>query len=171
MKAAVQRKTILHELPIVPLRELVVFPHMVVPFFVGRPGSLHAVEEAMNGDRLVLLACQTTDAEDPGEADIHKAGTVSKILQMLKLPDGKVRVLAEGKERALIQGFIKTGDFYHADLKTIPDGDTLSAQTRVLMSSVHEVFKRYVKYQKKVPPEALAAIEKAEYPEKLIDLI
>ena len=171
MKSAIQRKALRQDLPLVPLRELVVFPHMVVPFFVGRPGSLHAVEEAMNGDRMVFLACQTTDSETPSEDEIYATGTVSKILQMLKLPDGKVRILAEGKERAVIQRFVKRGDFFHAELKSIPESETAGPATSTLMSSVHEAFKRYSKYQKKISPEALSAIEKAETPEKLADLI
>ncbi len=171
MKIALQRKTAKQELPLVPLRELVVFPHMVVPFFVGRPGSLHAVEEAMSSDRLVFLSCQMNGTDDPSEGDIYKAGTVARILQMLKLPDGKVRVLAEGKQRGIIQKFAKRGDHFRVEFNTSGEDEAVAPQTTALMSSVHEAFKRYTKYQKKMSPEAVAAIEKAESPEKLVDLI
>ena len=113
------RKLDKSELPLVPLRELVVFPYMVVPFFVGRDTSIKAVEEAMAGDRLVFLACQKNNVDRPAPDDIYTAGTVAKILQMLKLPDGTIRVLAEGQERGIIHKYLRTKDLFHVSATTI----------------------------------------------------
>ncbi len=165
------RKAGKQELPLVPLRELVIFPHMVVPFFVGRPGSIRAVEDAMNGDRLIFLACQKKDIDDPKEEDIYPAGTVGRILQMLRLPDGNVRVLAQGEERGIIQRYLHPSSALHVQVKLIEERREITPQVTALMESVHEAFKRYAKFQKKVPPEAITAIERAEFADKLVDLI
>ncbi len=165
------RKSGKQELPLVPLRELVIFPHMVVPFFVGRPGSIRAVEDAMNGDRLIFLACQKKDVDDPKEEDIYLAGTVGRILQMLRLPDGNVRVLAQGEERGIIQRYLHANNAFHVQIKVIEEQREITPQVTALMDSVHEAFKRYAKFQKKIPPEAITAIERADFADKLVDLI
>ena len=165
------RKAGKQELPLVPLRELVIFPHMVVPFFVGRPGSIRAVEDAMNGDRLIFLACQKKDVDDPKEEEIYPAGTVGRILQMLRLPDGNVRVLAQGEERGIIQRYLHANNAFHVQIKVIEERREITPQVTALMESVHEAFKRYAKFQKKIPPEAITAIERAEFADKLVDLI
>ena len=171
MKVTLPRKSAKRELPLVPLRELVVFPHMVVPFFVGRPGSIQAVEEAMNADRMIFLACQRSEIDDPAEDDIYVAGTVARILQMLKVQDGKVRILAEGLERGTIQRFQKKRDAYVIELKSIPDGGEVTPTISALVASVHDSFRRYSRLQKKLPPEAVNAIERTDSPDKLVDLI
>ena len=159
------------ELPLVPLRELVIFPYMVVPFFVGRKGSISAVEMAMSGDRRLFLACQKTNSDDPAEEDIHVAGTVSKILQMLKLPDGTIRVLVEGQKRGYIKKFNRRKDTYSVNVMTIPEVRELESTTSALMDTVLTVFGKLKKYNKKLSPEIITSIEKAEFPDKLADLV
>jgi ATP-dependent Lon protease len=159
------------ELPLVPLRELVVFPHMVVPFFAGRPASIKAVEEAMEKDRVVFLACQKTNIESPGENDIYTVGVSAKILQMLKLPDGTVRILAEGLERGKIQRFIKRKESMHVSINSPREKRELNTTLTALMLTARLAFTRYTKFQKKVSKEVIESIENAEYAEKLVDLI
>ncbi len=159
------------ELPLVPLRELVVFPHMVVPFFAGRAETIKAVETAMENDRMVFLACQKNDTDIPADSDFFEAGTIGKILQMLKLPDGTLRVLAEGQTRAKVTRFVRRKDFRRVQVEPIPDSLEVDKTAGSLMASARNAFKRYSKNQKKLSPEVLAAVEKAEYPDKLVDLI
>ncbi len=159
------------DFPIVPLKEIVVFPHMVVPFFVGRPASIKAVEEAMAGDRLLFLACQKNQSETPEESDIHPMGTVSKILQMLKLPDGTIRVLAEGSRRGSIVRFLKRKDVSHVLIKPVVETRDLTPETSALMGTVLDAFKKYAQLNKKISPEIVSSVERAEYPDKLIDII
>lgn len=159
------------ELPLVPLRELVVFPHMVVPFFAGRPASIKAIEEAMTKDRIVFLACQKSNIESPGENDIYTTGVTAKILQMLKLPDGTVRILAEGQKRGKILRFIKRKESMHVSVHTPPEKRETSSTLSALMLTSRQAFLRYSKFQKKISADILESIEAAEYPEKLVDLI
>ena len=159
------------ELPLVPLRELVVFPHMVVPFFAGRPASIKAIEEAMGQDRTVFLACQKTNTESPSENDIYTTGVTAKILQMLKLPDGTVRVLAEGQQRGRIVRFIKRKESMHVSIQTMPEKRELNSTLTALMITARQAFSRYTKFQKKPSKDIILSIENAEYPEKLADLI
>ena len=159
------------ELPLVPLRELVVFPHMVVPFFAGRPATLKAIEEAMAKDRIVFLACQKSNIEAVGENDIYTIGVTAKILQMLKLPDGTVRILAEGQERGRIQRFIKRKESMHVNILTTKEYREINSTLTALMLTARQSFLRYTKFQKKVSNEVISSIENAEYPEKLVDLI
>ena len=171
MKISNKLKTQKTELPLVPLRELVIFPRMVIPFFVGRAPSVKAVETAMQGDRMIFLACQKNTVDKPEEHDIYGAGTTAKILQMLKLPDGTIRVLAEGKERGLISRFMQKKDMFTVQIKIIPEEKTLTPSITALMSTLQASFVKYSKFKKKIAPEIKATIEKAEYPDKLIDLI
>ncbi|MBN1647156.1 MAG: endopeptidase La [Spirochaetales bacterium] len=171
IKAGGKSRNLKPELPLVPLRDLVVFPHMVIPFFVGRSPSVKAVEEAMKDERLVFLACQKNTVETPEEHDIYGAGTVAKILQMLKLPDGTIRVLAEGKERGLITRFSNKKDVFFVQINVIPEDKKLTPAITGLMSALQNSFRKYAKFKKKITPDTKAAIEKAEYPDKLIDLV
>jgi ATP-dependent Lon protease len=159
------------ELPLVPLRELVVFPHMVVPFFAGRPATIKAIEEAMAKDRIVFLACQKSNIESPGENDIYTTGVTAKILQMLKLPDGTVRILAEGLERGKVQRFIKRKESMHVYILTLQEERETNSTLTALMLTARQAFSRYTKFQKKVSKEVIVSIENSEYPEKLVDLI
>jgi ATP-dependent Lon protease len=168
---AIGKKTNRVELPLVPLRELVVFPYMVVPFFVGRKGSISAVETAMAGDRMLFLACQKTNTDDPAEEDIHVAGTVSKILQMLKLPDGTIRVLVEGQHRGYIKKFTNKKGSFQVNVATIAETREITGKSSALMDTVLGTFDKLKKYHKKLTPEVITSIEKAEFPDKLADLI
>ncbi len=159
------------ELPLVPLRELVVFPHMVVPFFAGQAKSIRAVEESMNGDRMVVLVCQKTAADDPGKEDLYHAGTVAKVLQMLKLPDGTLRVLAEGLQRASLKRYDERKETRYALVSPIEDARSTAEELKPLMSAVRNSFETYGKHQKKITEEVKKSILEAEYPDKLVDLI
>ncbi|HVP18978.1 MAG TPA: endopeptidase La [Spirochaetia bacterium] len=156
----------------VPLKDLVVFPRMVVPLFVGRRKSLHSVEEAMRlGRPLFLVAQRKTSADEPDERDVHSVGTVSRVLQILKLPDGKVRLLVEGLERAAIAKYAETRDSFRVVVRPLPAVSTTTPQVSALMRAALSQFTRYTEVSKKVPPEAVTAVESAELPDTLVDLI
>ncbi len=159
------------EIPLVPLRELVVFPHMVVPFFAGRPATIKAIEEGMSKDRIVFLACQKSNVESPVENDIYTFGVTAKILQMLKLPDGTVRILAEGLQRGKVQRFIKRKESMHVSISVFDEKRETNSTLTALMLTAKQSFLRYTKYQKKISKDIIESIENAEYPEKLVDLI
>ena len=159
------------ELPLVPLRELVVFPHMIAPFFAGRPATIRAIEEAMTADRHVFLVCQRNNTDVPLEQDFYRAGTVGKIVQMLKLPDGTLRVLVEGEQRGIIQKFIHKKESSRIIYSVIEENHSINSRISALMATARKAYKRYTGFQKKVAKDILEAIEKAEYPDKLVDLI
>ncbi len=160
------------ELCLVPLRDMVVFPQMVVPFFVGRKRSIRAVEEAMNLGKLVFLAAQKRDKEEePSEEDIYPVGTVARILQMLRLPDGTIRVLVEGGERANIVRYVDNREFFKVQVRPIEEQRSPGPDAEALMRAVVREFARYSALSKKIPQEVLSGIEKAEDPDKLVNLI
>jgi ATP-dependent Lon protease len=163
------------ELCLVPLRDLVVFPHMIVPFFVGRRRSVRAVEEAMKAGKQLFLATQKSDREEePAVEDIHPVGTVARVLQMLKLPDGTVRLLVEGWERASIVRFLQSADYYRVQVRAIREareGRASGSQMAALMRAVLAEFNRYNEVQKKIPREVAAGIEKVANPDRLVNLI
>ncbi|TFG60453.1 MAG: endopeptidase La, partial [Spirochaetales bacterium] len=159
------------ELPLVPLKGLVIFPNTVVPFFAGRESSVAAVDEAMSSDRLLFLACQKTETEEPEEEDIHPYGTLSRIMQVIKLPDGNIRVLVEGLERGVILKYTKKKPACRVQVVLIPDLKEVTTTTSALMQILQVAFQRYAKYHKKLPQESAAAVDRAEFPDKLADLI
>jgi ATP-dependent Lon protease len=160
-----------HELYMVPLKDLVVFPHMVVPFFVGRRRSVRSVEGAMAQGRLLFLAPQKKGGvEEPGEADLHPVGTVVRILQLSKLPDGKLRLLVEGEERAAVVRFIDTAEVFRVQVRPLATAREATPQLAALGRSVRRAFAQYQEVSRKVPPEVLAAVEAADDPERLADL-
>ncbi len=159
------------ELPLVPLRELVIFPHMLAPFFAGRPETIRAIEEAMAADRYIFLVCQRNNTDIPLEQDFYRAGTIGKIVQMLKLPDGTLRVLVEGEQRGIIQKFIHKKDSSRIVFSVIEEDRDINPQITALMAAARKAYKRYAGFQKKVAQDILESIEKAEYPDKLVDLI
>ncbi len=159
------------ELPLVPLRELVIFPHMLAPFFAGRPETIRAIEAAMASDRYVFLLCQRNNTDTPLEQDFYRAGTVGKIVQMLKLPDGTLRVLVEGNQRGIVHKFIHKKDVPRVSFSPIEEDHHINPQVTALMTAARKAYKRYTGFQKKVAQDILEAIEKAEYPDKLVDLI
>jgi ATP-dependent Lon protease len=160
-------------LPILPLRDIVVFPHQPVPLFVGREKSVRALEEAMrNEGKQILLATQKDkDDDDPSPASIYDVGVVATVLQLLKLPDGTVKVLVEGRARAGISRFTDQADFYEAEIAYVAEDGAGSPEAEALSRAVVEQFENYVKLNKKVPPEALAAIPQIENPGELADRI
>ena len=163
------------ELCLVPLRDMVVFPHMIVPFFVGRRRSVRAVEEAMKDGKQLFLATQKTDREEePAAEDIHPVGTVARVLQMLKLPDGTVRLLVEGGERASIVRFLESGEYYRVQVRAIREAREsreAGSQVSALMRTVLAEFGRYNEVQKKIPREVASGIEKVTNPDRLVNLI
>ena len=157
--------------PVLPLRDIVVFPHMIVPLFVGRDKSVRALEEVMDNNQQILLASQMDAAEDePSTDSIYRTGVLANVLQLLKLPDGAIKVLVEGKDRVLISEFVDNPDYFAAHADYLPeidgDADTIEALTR----SVSEEFERYAKIKKNVPEEALTTIAETTDPAKLADL-
>ncbi|MBI1406876.1 MAG: endopeptidase La [Caulobacter sp.] len=162
----------LRTLPVLPLRDIVVFPHMVVPLFVGREKSVRALEEVMRGDKQILLATQKNSADDDPSTDaIYDVGVVATVLQLLKLPDGTVKVLVEGKQRAAVTRFIGNEDFYEAEAAFLEEDDGEAHEAEALSRAVAEQFEAYVKLNKKIPPEALASIPHIAEPGKLADSI
>ena len=157
---------------VLPLRDIVVFPHMIVPLFVGREKSIRALEEVVKGDRHILLATQidATD-DDPATDAIYKVGTLASVLQLLKLPDGTVKVLVEGASRAQVKNYTRTDEYYEAEAEALPDalGDQIEAEA--LARSVVSEFENYVKLNKKVSPEVVSAVTQLDEPAKLADTI
>ncbi|HIO53586.1 MAG TPA: endopeptidase La, partial [Chromatiales bacterium] len=159
--------------PVLPLRDVVVYPHMVIPLFVGREKSIQALDAAMQNDKQILLAAQiSADIDDPKEQDIHKIGTLSTILQLLKLPDGTVKVLVEGGERAQISEFDHSEEYFAATLEVLPDElDLEEREVDVLVRTSIGQFDQYVKLNKKVPPEVLTSLASIDDPGRLADTI
>jgi ATP-dependent Lon protease len=157
---------------VLPLRDIVVFPHMIVPLFVGREKSIRALEEVVKTDRHILLATQinATD-DDPATDAIYQVGTLASVLQLLKLPDGTVKVLVEGVSRARIKTYTRSDEFYEAEAEALPDslGDRVEAEA--LARSVVSEFENYVKLNKKVSPEVVSAVTQIDEPSKLADTI
>ncbi len=159
-------------LPVLPLRDIVVFPHMVVPLFVGREKSVRALEEVMRTDKHILLVTQKDrDQDDPAPGDIFEVGVIATVLQLLKLPDGTVKVLVEGKGRAKLRSYTEREAFYEAAVEDIEEFGGVADETEALSRAVIEQFESYVKLNKKIPPEALAAIPQITEPGRLADNI
>ena len=160
-------------LPVLPLRDIVVFPHQPVPLFVGREKSVRALEEAMRNDGkdILLLTQKDKDDDDPAPIAIYDVGVVATILQLLKLPDGTVKVLVEGKTRAGVARYTSQSDYYEVEIADLPDDSLASAEAEALSRAVVEQFETYVKLNKKVPPEALAAMPQIENPGELADRV
>jgi len=160
-------------IPVLPLRDVVVYPHMVIPLFVGREKSISALDTAMQEDKKILLIAQkNAEVDDPSVDDIYEIGTLSTILQLLKLPDGTVKVLVEGAERVRITGYENTDTFFTAHVDVLvqddePDDKELEVQTRSLLA----LFEQYVKLNKKVPPEILTSLSGIEESGRLADTI
>ncbi len=159
-------------LPVLPLRDIVVFPHMVVPLFVGRDKSVRALEEVMRGDKQILLVTQRNSSDDdPAPDAIFDIGVVASVLQLLKLPDGTVKVLVEGKSRARIHRFTNQAEFFQAEVDAVEEEGGEAHEAEALSRAVVEQFENYIKLNKKVPPEALASIPQIAEPGKLADSI
>ena len=159
------------ELPLVALKDLVVLPFMVSPFFTGRAGTINALEAAMTSDRRVFIACQLKDSEDPGIDDIFHTGTIAHILQILKLPDGTVRVLVEGKQRAIVKKLKQERNYTYAQLTPLEINTEPADDLIPIMAAVLKSFTKYCSLKKTVAKDALKGAEKAEYPDKLADIV
>ena len=160
------------DFPMLPLRDVVVYPQLVIPLFVGREKSISAIEKANNGNKKILLVAQKTAGQDEPEIkDLYTVGTVASILQMLKLPDGTVKVLVEGLERANIKNFNDSGDFWSADISLIKIREKKDKKTLAFMRSVFSQFDQYVKLNKKIPPEILTSLTLITEPGRLADSI
>jgi ATP-dependent Lon protease len=158
--------------PVLPLRDIVVFPHMIVPLFVGREKSIKALEEVMREDKKVLLVAQKNAADDdPAPAALYQVGTVASVLQLLKLPDGTVKVLVEGASRAKIAGFTPREDFYEAIVEIMAADQGTDKETEALARTVVSQFDSYVKLNKKVPQEVLATLSQITDYAKLADTV
>src|SRR5271156_6368554 len=159
-------------LAVLPLRDIVVFPHMIVPLFVGRDKSVRALESVMKEDKQILLVAQKNAAQDdPAADDIYKVGTISTILQLLKLPDGTVKVLVEGIKRARITGFKETEDYFEVFASPIEDRADESKEVEALSRTVVTQFEQYIKLNKKIAPEVLVSINQIDNPSKLADTV
>ncbi|HRK95102.1 MAG TPA: LON peptidase substrate-binding domain-containing protein, partial [Rhodospirillales bacterium] len=158
--------------PVLPLRDIVVFPHMIVPLFVGREKSVRALEDVMKDDRQILLVAQKNAAQDdPAPEDIFLVGTVSTVLQLLKLPDGTVKVLVEGGQRARIERFTERDAFFEAEARVLDDQDGEVRELEALARSVVGQFEQYIKLNKKIPPEVLVSVNQIDDPSKLADTV
>lgn len=158
--------------PVLPLRDIVVFPHMIVPLFVGREKSVRALEEVMQDDKQILLSSQIDPAEDDPYADgIYRAGVLANVLQLLKLPDGTVKVLVEGVARVEITDFIENDAFFEATAEYLTEIPGDAATIEALLRTVTDEFERYAKVKKNIPEEALSAVSEAVEPAKLADLV
>ncbi len=161
-------------MPVLPLRDVVVFPHMVIPLFVGREKSIQALEQAMANDKKIFLVAQKdAGQDDPNPDDIYRIGTISTILQLLKLPDGTVKVLVEGGERARVEAFSEEAGYFGAELTVLDsvDEEEDEREIEVLTRSVLAQFEQYVKLNKKVPPEILASLTSIDDPGRLADTV
>ncbi len=158
--------------PVLPLRDIVVFPHMIVPLFVGREKSIRALEEVMRSDTYILLATQMNAGDDDPAADaIYKVGTLATVLQLLKLPDGTVKVLVEGVERATIASYRDRTEFYEAEASALVQEQGEKIETEALARSVVTEFEGYVKLNKKVSPEVVGVVSQIDDPSKLADTV
>src|SRR4030095_12980540 len=157
---------------VLPLRDIVVFPHMIVPLFVGREKSVRALEEVMKEEKQILLLTQKNAGEDdPGSDGLYRLGTLATVLQLLKLPDQTVRVLVEGKTRARVKGFSPRTDFFQALIEPVVDQSGGAQEIEALVRSVKSNFENYIKLNKKVPAETLASVSQIDDAAKLADTV
>ncbi len=167
-----EQNTDLTALPLLPLRDVVVFPHMVIPLFVGRPKSIKALESAMESGKQIMLVAQKAAAKDePKPDDLFEVGCLSSILQMLKLPDGTVKVLVEGAQRASALNIRDNGEYFACDASPIASSSESTAESEAMRRAVVAQFDQYVKLNKKIPPEILTSISGIDDPGRLADTI
>ncbi len=159
-------------LPVLPLRDVVVFPHMVIPLFVGRKKSIKALENAMEGGKQIMLVAQKSASDDdPVPEEIHRIGTIANILQLLKLPDGTVKVLVEGEQRAVVDRFMETDEYFAAEIHRLEPEGLNDKEGEALMRSVLNEFDQYVKLNMKIPPEILTSLAGIEDGGRLADTV
>ena len=160
------------ELPLLPLRDLIIFPHMMMPLFVGREKSINALEDAMSKQTDIVLAAQKdAKTNNPEPKDIYTVGTLGTIIQLLRLPDGTVKVLVEGKRRVRIKEFKNNESFFTVQIEDIVDENENIVETQAMVRSVKTTFETYVKLNKRIPPEILMRVSTIENPAELGDII
>ncbi|MDR2307376.1 MAG: endopeptidase La [Paucimonas sp.] len=158
------------DLPLLPLRDVVVYPHMVIPLFVGREKSIEALEAAMTGEKQILLLAQKNPADDdPGEDALYRVGTVATVLQLLKLPDGTVKVLVEGEQRGAVERFTEVDGHIRAQVALIDEAEAAERESEVFVRTLLSQFEQYVQLGKKVPAEVLSSLNSIEEPGRLVD--
>jgi ATP-dependent Lon protease len=171
-KSAPPKPGSIENFPVLPLRDIVVFPHMIVPLFVAREKSIRALEEVTKSDRLILLATQKNAGDDdPATDDIYSIGTLASVLQLLKLPDGTVKVLVEGVSRAAVRDYSRADDFYEAEAEALADDGGSPVEVEALGRSVVSEFESYVKLNKRVSSEIVGAVTQIDDPSKLADTV
>ncbi len=159
-------------LPLLALRDIVVFPHMVAPLFVGRSKSVNALSEAMSSDKRIFLATQRkADIDNPNEKDINRVGTIANVLQLLKLPDGTVKALIEGKTRASIARFVKHKDYFQVELEPVPETEVSPAESEALVRSINKSFDEYAKINKNISKDLVKSVGSISDPSKLVDTV
>ena len=160
-------------LPLLPLRDIVIFPQMVAPLFVGRPKSVAALSNAMNtADKYIFLSTQrSANVDNPGEKDISRIGVIGTVLQLLRLPDGTVKALVEGKQRARVRRFIKAEEFFQVELEAIDDVVASEAETEALARKVKEGFEAYAKLNKNIAKDLVAKVAGIDDHVKLADVV
>jgi ATP-dependent Lon protease len=158
--------------PVLPLRDIVVFPGMIVPLFVGREKSVKALEEVMRDDKHILVVTQkNAQDDDPSPAEIYETGTIATVLQLLKLPDGTVKVLVEGLNRAQIDRYLQTDEYFEAEASVLPEPEYDHVEVEALARSAQSEFENYVKLNKKISAEVVAAVQQIDQHSKLADTI
>jgi ATP-dependent Lon protease len=158
--------------PVLPLRDIVVFPHMIVPLFVGREKSVKALEDVMKDDKQILLVTQKNAGQDePNPDDLYQVGTVATVLQLLKLPDNTVKVLVEGSSRARVEKYADNPNFFQAHAVALDDKDVETEEIEALARAVVSQFEQYLKLNKKIPPEVLVSVQQIDDPSRLADTI
>lgn len=158
--------------PLLPLRDIVVFPHMVLPLFVGRQKSIKALEEALGKEKQIFLATQRdAKIDDPTPKDIYNIGTLVTIIQLIRLPDNSVKILVEGKRRSKIKEFIINQDLFSVEIEVIEEPESTTPETKALMRSVPSTFETYIKLNKRISPEVIASISNLDSPSRLADAI
>ncbi|MGO8739410.1 LON peptidase substrate-binding domain-containing protein, partial [Rhodoblastus sp.] len=163
---------VIDKYPVLPLRDIVVFPHMIVPLFVGREKSIRALEEVMKADKFIMLATQKNAAEDDPKPDaVYGSGVLASVLQLLKLPDGTVKVLVEGVTRAKVAQYVRTEEYYEAEVEVTPEEEADPVEAEALARSVASEFEGYVKLNKKVSPEVVSAVAQIDDASKLADTV
>ncbi len=167
------KDNVINNIPVLTLRDVVVYPHMVIPLFVGREKSIRSLDEAMENNKQILLVAQkSAEVDEPGPDDVFEVGTLATILQLLKLPDGTLKVLVEGVERVNIKSMDPDGDYFTADIDVIPvDTDYDQRKTELLGRALLNLFEKYVNLNKKVPPEILSSLSGIDEPDRLSDAI
>jgi len=161
-------------IPLLPLRDVVVFPRMIVPLFVGREKSINALESAMRHGKGIFLAAQkSAEIDEPTEDDIYPIGTIGNIIQLLRLPDGTVKALVEGVERGVVKDYLPNDDFFLVDVEELNEksSDEPNAKLEALIRNIAEAFARYAKLSRKVPPEIMGPVSSADDPAKLADTV